>query len=259
MGFIGRIMILITLLIVPASAWAVHPFQVETTDTQGRGNFLLELTGDYSKNSSYKTTTSSGILTLGAGDRTDIAVTVPYLTLDPSPETGTVSSGIGDVQLKFKQRVYDNEVKQSLAYQLYVNASTGDEKKGLGTGNLVWGFGFMDQQVCHNNILRASLTYEVNGSDLSDWHFADNFALLYGLAAEFPITGKFRLLTELAGEARTSTDSESGIQTNLRPWTFMAGFKYDITKSWYIDLAARAGLNKDAEDYTALAGTAFKF
>lgn len=259
MGFIGGVIALITLLMVPASAWAVHPFQVETTDTQGRGNFLLELTGDYSKDDAYKTTASSGILTFGAGDRTDIALNVPYLKLDPSPVNGVLSSGIGDVQIKFKQRVYDNEVRQSLAYQLYVNTSTGDEKKGLGTGNLVWGFGFMDQQVCHNTILRASLTYEVDGSDLSDWHFADNFALLYGLAAEFPITEKFRLLSELAGELRKNVDSESGIQTYLRPWTLMAGVKYDITKWWYVDLAARAGLNNDAEDYTALAGTAFKF
>jgi hypothetical protein len=259
MGFVSRVITLIALLMVPASAWAVHPFQVDTTDTQGRGNFLFELNGDYSKYDSYKKTTESGVIILGAGDRTDIAVNVPYLMLDPSPVNGVFSSGMGDVQLKLKQRVYDNEVKQSLAYQLYVNTSTGDDKKGLGTGNLFWGFGLMDQQVCHNNILRASFTYEADGSDLSKWHFFDNYALLYGLAAEFKITGKFWLLSELAGERRKNVDSESGIQTYLRPWTFMAGIKYDISKSLYVDLAARAGLNNDAEDYTALAGVALKF
>jgi hypothetical protein len=39
----------------------------------------------------------------------------------------------------------------------------------------------------------------------------------------------------------------------------MAGFKYDLFKSWYVDLAVRAGLNKYADDYTVLAGTAWKF
>jgi hypothetical protein len=259
MGLIGRIIALVTLLIVPASAWAVHPFQVESTDTQGRGNVLLELNDDYSKNSSDKKNEETGILTLGAGERTDIAVKVPYLELDPSPANDVFSSGLGDARINFKQRIYENEVKQSIAYQLYGIMPTGDLQKGLGTNNIVWGITLMDQQVCHNNVLHASFGYEVYGRDLANWHFAQDFAFLYGLAAEFKITGKFWLLTEVAGEMRKNTDGASGVQTYVRPWTFMAGFKYDIAKSWYVDLAARAGLNNDAEDYTALAGTAVRF
>ncbi len=39
----------------------------------------------------------------------------------------------------------------------------------------------------------------------------------------------------------------------------MAGLRYDIAKSWYLDLAGRAGLNSAAEDYSGLAGMVWRF
>jgi len=259
MGFIGRTMALIALLVLPSSAWAVHPFQVETTDTQGRGNVLLELNDDYSKKDGTAAMRETGIFNIGAGERTDFAVELPYLKLDPSPVTNSDASGVGDVQIKFKQRIYDNEVKQSMAYKIYVNMPTGNVDKGLGTNNVVWGFAFMDQQVCHGNILHASLGYEFSGRSLKNGEFKANYAFPFGLAAEIKITGKFWLLTELAGEYRTITKTSTDTRKYLLPVTFMAGFRYDISKSWYVDLAARAGLNNDAEDYTALGGIALRF
>jgi hypothetical protein len=146
-----------------------------------------------------------------------------------------------------------------MAYQFYVILPTGDVEKGLGTNDIYWGVKLMDQQVCHGNVLHASLAYEVSGRDMKKWHFADNYAFLFGLAAEHKITEKFWLLTELAGESRRTTDRANGTGVDSSPFTFMAGFKYDISKSWYIDLAGRAGLNKYADDYTVLAGTALRF
>jgi hypothetical protein len=257
MGFKIRLIVLIAILVLPTSVWAIHPFEVEETNTQGKGNFLFELNDDYSKDNSYKTTRLNGILTVGAGEPVDLAVEVPYLKLDPSPATDALSSGMGDVQIRLKHRIYENEVNQSVAYEFYTNLPTGDADKGLGTNHIFWGVKLMDQQVCHSNILHASLAYEVDGRDIKKWHFADNYAFLYGLAAEHKITEKFIFLTELSGESRTSTSS--GTSESSAPFTFMAGFKYNISKSWYVDLAGRVGLNKYAEDYKVMAGTAWRF
>ena len=259
MGLIGRIIALITLVMVPATAWAVHPFQVETTDTQGTGNVLVELNGDYSKKDSDEALKETGIITVGAGQRTDLAVQLPYLRLDPSPVTNSLASGIGDVQLKFKQRIYDNEVKQSVAYKIYVSMPTANEDKGLGTNNVVWGVAFMDQQVCHNNVLHASIGYEFSGKTLKNGEFKQNYSFPFGLAAEIKLGGKFWLLTELAGEYGKVTNVTTGARSHTRPFTIMAGFRYDITKSLYVNLSARAGLNSYSEDYTALAGVAMRF
>jgi hypothetical protein len=259
MGFKIRIIALIALFMAPMSAWAVHPFVVEDTDPQGKGNYLFELNGDSIKDNSMKTTELTGILTVGAGEHTDLSVEVPYLKLNPSPVTDVYSSGKGDVQIRLKHQIFENEVKQSMAYQIYADMPTGDVHKGLGTNNLVWGAKLMDQQVCHDNILHASVGYEVYGRNMKKWHYAENYAFLFGLAVEHRITEKFWLLTELAGESRKESYAATGTQAYSRPFTFMAGFKYDISKSWYVDLAGRAGLNKYAEDNTVLLGTAWKF
>ncbi len=51
MGFKIRLVLLIAILAIPTSVWAIHPFQVEETTTRGKGNFLFELNDDYSKDS----------------------------------------------------------------------------------------------------------------------------------------------------------------------------------------------------------------
>ncbi len=247
--------IVLILMLAPASAWAVHPFVVEDTNTQGSGNYLFELNGDYTKDNIFKTTDFTGVFTAGMSKHTDLSLEVPYLMLDPSPVTDQYERGFSDVQLKLKWRIYENEVNQSAGFQFYTGMPTGNVDKGLGTNNVLIGFRLMDQQGCCNNVFHASVGYESFFRDMKKYHFAENYAIRFGLALERKVTESFRLLTEVAGEIRKETEGDH----SSRPFTFMAGVKYDISRSWYVDLAARAGLNKDAEDYTALAGTAWRF
>jgi hypothetical protein len=249
------------LLLLPVSAWAVHPFQVEDTDVQGKGNFLWELNGDYTKlkNTGSSSTNLTGVMRAGTGDYTDLIVEVPYLLLDRSPVTDRYERGIGDVQLKLKYRTNANEVNQSSGFQLYFGFPTGDVYKGTGANNVLLGVQVMDQQGCCSNIYRVSAAYEIAGADWKSQHLAENYAFRFGLSLEHKITEPFHFLAELAGENRKTKYKVSDTQAYTQPYTFMAGFKYDISRTWYVDLAARAGLSRDAEDYTMLAGTAWKF
>ncbi len=251
--------VLVLFMLVPTTVWAVHPFQMEDTEVQGKGNFRFELNGDYTKDESLKTTRLSGVFTAGTGDYTDLSLEVPYLMLNPSPVTDKNEEGFGNVQLKLKYRLYENEVNQSVGLQIYVGAPTGDKDKGLGTRKVVSGFQLTDQQECGKNIMRVSVGVETVGWTLRKYHFAREYAFLYGIALERKITESFRFLSELSGESRRSYDEIVSPRVYSQPATFMAGFRYDISKSWYIDLAGRAGLNSAAEDYTALAGTVWKF
>ena len=133
------------------------------------------------------------------------------------------------------------------------------KKKGFGTNNVVWGVNFIDTQECHSNAFHLNVGYEAYGRDMKNWHFAHDYDFKFGLAAEHKFTESFRLLTELAGENRKVTDDAADTTSTSRPFTFLAGFVYDISKSWYVDLGARAGLNKYAEDYSVLAGTSWRF
>jgi hypothetical protein len=253
------IVIICIIMLAPTTVWATHPLGVEDTGTEGRGNFLFELTGEYAKDNSLKATKETAIITAGAGEHVDFSLETPYFLLDPSPVTGEFASGLGDVRIKMKHQLFENEVKQSMAYKIYADLPTGDENKGTGTNNVVWGVGFIDTQECHSNAFHLNVGYEVYGRDVKHWHFAKDYAFKFGLAAEHKFTESFRLTTELAGEYRKETDEASDTQAHSRPFTFLTGFVYDISKSWYVDLGARAGLNKYAEDYSVLAGTAWRF
>ncbi|MCK9417753.1 MAG: transporter [Nitrospirae bacterium] len=258
-------------MLTPTAVWAAHPLQVKDTATEGRGNILIELTGDYSKDNELRSTKLTSIFTVGAGEHVNFSLEVPYRTLDPGPmpepgsppDPGPVNdayaSGKGDLRLKFKQQVFENEVKQSMAYEIYVDMPTGDVEKGLGTNNVVWGVNVIDSQECHNNAFHVNIGYEVRGRDMKRWHYAHDYAFKFGLAAEHKLTDSFRFLMELSGESRKETDAAIDTQSYSRPFTFLAGFIYDISKSWYVDLGVRAGLNKYAEDYSVLAGTAWRF
>lgn len=247
------------MMLAPTTVWATHPLEVEDTGTEGKGNFLFELTGDYVKDNSLKATKETAIITAGAGEHVDLSLEVPYLKLDPSPVTREFASGKGDVRIKLKQQLFENEVRQSMAYLIYADLPTGDEKKGLGTHNVDWGVNLIDTQECHNNAFHLNVGYEERGRDMKKWHFATNYAFKFGLAAEHKFTESFRLLTEFAGESGKETNEATETQSNSRPFTLLAGFIYDISKSWYVDLGARAGLNKYAEDHSVLVGTAWRF
>jgi hypothetical protein len=243
-------------MLAPTSVWAVHPFLVEDTIVQGAGNFLLEFDGDKTKKDDVKTTKYTSIITAGISESADLSVEVPYLKLAPSRATNINENGYGDLQLKLKQRTYENEVNQSFAYEVYLGMPTGNDNKGLGNNNVVAGFKLMDRQECYNNnILHVSVGYESYARDLKRWHFGTDSAVNYGFAVEHKFTPSFRLLTEIAGETRTFKH----VEHTSRPYTAMAGLKYDLFTFWYVDVAGRVGLNHDAEDNTILLGTTWKF
>lgn len=253
------------LMLMPTSVWASHPLEVEETGTEGKGNYVLEITADYIKNNSFKSTQETLIITAGAGKHVDFSLEAPYLLLNPSPVTGDPASGIGDVRLKFKQQLFENEVKQSMAYLIYVDMPTGKKEKGLGAHEVSWGVKLIDtqecRQGCQNNIFHVNLGYEITGEDLSKIDLDRNYAILLGFAVEHKITEAFRVLGELKGEIRKEVSSETTSETRSysRPVTFMTGIVYDVTKWWYVDLGVRAGLNKYADDYAGLVGTAWRF
>ncbi len=252
LDFIRRC-VLFMLLLVPAVAWASHPLQVEDTATEGKGNYLLEMTGDYSKDNELKSTKVTAVMTAGTGKHTDLSLEVPYLTLKPGPVPGQDESGAGDVRFKFKHQLFENEVKQSMAFLIFADVPTGDADKGLGTGNVVWGVRLMDSQECRNKVLHLNVGYEASGRDMKNWHFAQDYAIKFGLAVEHKITDSVRFVTEFAGESRKEAEAYS------RPFNLLGGVIYGISRSWYVDLGVRVGLNKYADDYVALGGAGWRF
>jgi hypothetical protein len=251
------------MLLVPATVWAAHPLEVEDTATEGKGNFLLEVTGDYTRANNMKSKTLTSILTVGAGESVDLSLEAPYRELDPSPVTGEYASGAGNVRINMKQQLFENEVHQSMAYKIYMDIPTGDAErdidKNLGTNNVLWGVMLVDSQGCCSNIYRVHLGYEMLGRDLKKRHFAADYAIKFGFAVEHILTDSFHVLAEISGDNTKETNRAADLSSYSQPLTFLAGVIYNISKSWQVDVGARVGLNKYAEDHGVLAATAWKF
>jgi Putative MetA-pathway of phenol degradation len=256
------------LLLSSTALWAAQTLEINDAATEGYGKYLLELNGDHITNGDFNSTKLNTIMTAGTSEHTELSLEVPYLMLSPSTITGLDEQGLGDMRFRFKQQVNENEVGQALAYELYTDLPTGDQKNGLGTRNVVWGGMLIDTQECHDNAFHVNLGYEIPGRSIKQMHFAENFSILYGVAVEHKFTESFRLVGEIKGERRrevssvTARDIETGIEPAMgysHPLTVMAGMIYDLTDSWYVDLGWRTGLNNDGGEEEVLAGAAWRF
>jgi hypothetical protein len=137
---------------VPVAGRSAPPYITDDTGTQGRGNWQLELTGDYVHhdrtavvggvpvNQGRKVTLVGPVMTYGITDNIDIAVGVAHLR-DRITENGVTvqdAEGATDSTVEVKWRFYERD-GLSLALKPGLALPTGDENEGLGSGRVSWG------------------------------------------------------------------------------------------------------------------------
>ena len=137
-------------------AWAAHPFLTDDTGTQGAGNWQLELqaernqldrtadTGAGPVEQIRKITVFTPVLTYGLLENVDVALGLNHLR-QRFTENGVVTEdadGMADSTLELKWRFYEAE-GLSLALKPGLLLPTGNENRGLGTGEPSWGVNFI--------------------------------------------------------------------------------------------------------------------
>ncbi|HUN55299.1 MAG TPA: hypothetical protein VMU29_09100 [Smithella sp.] len=108
-----------SLLLIACPCFAAHPLITDDTGTQGRGNFQLELNGQYdwdnqdSEDGSIKCTggQSAATLTYGIVENVDLILSLPYLWRKAEINEITVydENGIGDAVLETKLRIFEKK------------------------------------------------------------------------------------------------------------------------------------------------------
>lgn len=223
--------LLLALAVAPGTAEAAPPYITDDTGTQGRGNWQLELTGEYVYHDRTamvggapidqvrRETQLGPVLTYGVTENVDVALGVSRLR-DRITENGVLvqdAEGTGDSTLEVKWRFYERD-GLSLAVKPGLLLPTGDEDKGLGTGRVSWG-------------INGILTYEA---------------------------GAFTWLANLAyAEARFKRPEDA--QTNHRHlWRLSGGLGYRLNET--LKLAAEAGIRTNpARDDPFLPGDNGRF
>ena len=120
----------------PLAAQAALPLVTDDTGTQGDGNWQLEVNTDHTRTRDAGVTAwerqLNTTVTRGVADNLDVAANLPLLRNSVAGEGA--QSGVGDVTVQAKWRLYDNEKGWSLGLRPAATLPTGSSSKGLGNG-----------------------------------------------------------------------------------------------------------------------------
>jgi hypothetical protein len=260
MGFMKfvRTSFLIGILVSSAAAWAAHPLITDDAGTQGKGNFQLEVNGQYDRDDD----TVSGVsvkstggqvattLTYGIIDSVDVVLSLPYRWSNIKEDGNTVSdgNGISDTVLEVKWRFFEKD-GLGLALKPGVSLPTGDDEKGLGTGKTGYHLFFIASQEIAPWAFHLNLGYIGNENKVDEekniWHAS--------LATTYDVVENWKIVGNIGVEKNTDKAADND------PAFIIGGIIYSISKSFDIDFGVKYGLAASETDLSVMAGTTFRF
>lgn len=233
------------------TAMAGRPLSTDDADTVPPGHLEVELGAEYAKqpNDDKETSVAVALKTGVIWDRLDFGVEIPYLFLDP--DEGSDEDGFGDLEAGLKLRFLDEtENFPALAVSAGIKTTTGDEDKGLGSGEIDVPVNFIATKGFDRLTLHANLGYNVigepEGEDVSD-------TVGYGVAAEYAVTDMFCIVGEVVGEIQTEDTDEDN------PAEILVGATYELPFGTALDGAVSFGLTDGSPDYKIIAGLTHEF
>lgn len=251
----GRIIVTcIALLFMAHSAFAAHPLITDDAGTQGKGNFLLEVNGQYETDEEDGVDAEAGeikaSLSYGVTDTVDVVVGLPYETMrEDEGHDLAKTNGIGDASVEVKWRFFEKEWLQ-LAFKPGLTLPTGDEEEGLGTGRMTYGAFFIATAArgpgaVHLNIgyVRSENEGEEEREDI--WHAS--------------LAGELDVVKDLKAVANIGIERNPDPASHTDAAFIIVGLIYTVTDSLSIDVGVKGGLTDPEADLTVLAGMAWKF
>ncbi len=255
--FVKGLMLAVVLLTAYPS-WAAHPLITDDTGTQGKGNFQLELNGQYdwdkedSEGVVVKSRAAEAAVTLSYGilKNIDLVVSLPYIWGREKEDDVTVydENGIGDAALEAKWRLLEKE-GFSLALKPGISIPTGDDDKGLGTGKVGGQIFLIATEEIGSWAFHGNLGYIRNENDADEikdiWHVS--------LAAQYEVIKDLNLVANIGMERNPDDEADDD------PAFIIGGVIYSINDNLDVDLGVKCGLTDTETDISALTGVAFRF
>lgn len=250
---LSSVLSVIAALALCLASFASHPLITDDTGTQGKGKFQLEVNGGYGHDEddglTTKTSRISTTLAYGLSDTVDFMIGLPFEhTRVEDSGTGTRQEGISDTSLEMKWRFYEKD-GFSFALKPGITLPTGDDEKGLGSGRLTYHLFFIGTQEIKPWMFHLNLGYIRNENKLDEnkdlWHVS--------FASTLEVIKNLKLVGNIGLERNTDSNLNS-------PNAFLlGGVIYSLSENFDIDFGVKSGLTKSEEDYTILAGIAWRF
>ena len=267
-----RLIFTFTFLLSPSAlGWAAHPFLTDDTGTQGAGNWQLELQAERNQldrtadagagpvEQSRRITIFTPVLTYGLLENLDVALGLNHAK-HRTTDNGVVvaeTDGMADSIVDIKWRFYESGAL-SLAVKPSVLLPTGDENRGLGTGEPSWGVNFIATYDAKpwsfsGNVAYSHVRYKLQQD--ADENRADLWRVSGGLA--YAVRDDWRLVGEVG--VRTNQAKNDTYLPGTNGQFAMLGAIYSPTGKIDLDVGLRKHLNNAELDWTILVGATFRW
>jgi len=220
-------------------AFAARPLVTDDFYTVAPGRYELEIGYASTQNQASLANTLGLSFKRGFLPQFDFGIEVPYTTSSPS--------GLNDVLLHAKYRLWEKSEDEGLTGRVDYKFSNGDVSQGLGSGDndfcllLIYSKMF-GQTKAHLNF--GHVTVGVNAGIQSDDYFA------YSLALEHPAWGE-------KGDIVAEYVANNALQPN--PAFIQLGARYAITSGFKLDAGYSFGLNDNSINNSLTAGIHCEF
>jgi hypothetical protein len=252
----AKVYLLILLLIELSTSLSIayQPFRTEDTIATPKGGVGVEIENEFTNNDRGKENVTKFTLLYGVLDW--IEADVVFVLLNLRPEPGQNEFGFGDIVLFSKIKILGedgyfnkNVFLPEIVLEPSVLIPTGDEAKGLGSGNIQLGILLAIEKQLLDVNCRANIGYFASNDPTFDENFEDLF--FYGVQIDFPLfIDRLRLGTELTGQFGENVGA---------PLFSLTGFIFQITNNIVLDAGVELGLKDAASAVTALVGLSFGF
>jgi hypothetical protein len=253
-----RGVVLSVVLVFHSIAWGSHPLITDDAETQGKGNFQVEVNGQYDSDKETVdgvSAESTGgqiatILSYGLNENTDFVLSLPYQWAKGKEDGVTVydERGISDTTFEVKWRFWEKD-GLSFALKPGLRIPTGNDQKGLGAGRTGYQAFFIGTKEAEPWAFHVNVGYIGNENKVDEekniWHAS--------LAATCEVADRLEIVGNI-GIERNRDKTAGG-----NPAFILGGVIYEISKSFTVDLGVKYGLTAAETDWSFMVGTAFRF
>lgn len=248
---------MLTLTLLAPPAFAIQPLVTDDAGTEGKGGILLE----FSNESSFDRQTVDGeklrardnqtavALAYGLLDNLDLLFEAPYIYTRTKFAGETESeNGLGDLALEVKWRFHESDLG-AFALKPALTIPTGDEDKGLGSGEVSYGLTLIATKEFTPVDLHLNLGYAHNRYKLTEDRLESRRHIYSAsLAAVRELTPALDLVGDIGIETHESKNSD------LHPAFGLLGLVYSINDNIALDGGVKLGLSRPEADYALLVG-----
>ena len=246
---IAAVLFIAAVVFCPAGAFAYRPFATEDAGVAGAGVAQLELSRDYLDWDGDKENMGFLVPVYGVSRGVELSAEIPYLLHDYRVEGK--HNGIGDINLVGKfLLVEENAGRPSIVLKSAVKTKSGDEARGLGSGDMDYNITAAASKALGAVTLHGMFGYTFVGDNGDD--SVRNISL-YGLAADYSVTARLHLAAEISG-------SKHPEKTLLEdPLSGLLGLAHQISDKLILDAGLRYSFNKAMPKWSTTIGASLTF